>query len=600
MASFNPTVITDRGLALCAKIAAGSTKMSFTKICTSSTNYPSSTNLAALTALTNIKQTTLVSGVSVINNASVKVEGALSNASLLTGYYIYTIGLYAQDPDFGEILYSVTTAVQADWMPPNNGLSASSILIQLVTVTSNASNVTINVDPAAVATIANINALTLEINNVKGFVGYSESDIYGVEWDVPNKTITRLSGSKNLIPGANFDNLTPWKRRRCIFYDAGVVLAYYGDAAYTETGKLTQAVTVNETTYPVGTICQVMVEQPLFYYRTTPIDFKKIEGQRGLSAKKIRYYVSGFPHVGFKPHPQFVRNGKVLSKIYKGAFEACAYDVSASAYILTDEQIADFTATTGDKLSSIAGVKPLSGKTQNATRNGLRTLAKNRGAGWGQEDFISSSGTQLLFLIEYASFDSQGRIGQGVTNKPDVPTDDNNSKNTGATTFLGNASGMALGTNGLVSITYRGEENFWGNIWKWEDGLNVQNKSATDYGYAFFNQPDWRTTYPVDNTEADYKNVGFQIAQATGYASAIGWSEDCDFAFLATETAGASNIPMNDYFYVNKDSVSWFVSKLGGRWNYGLDAGAFYRYVNDTSGNRSRTVGGRVLFVPAA
>ena len=91
------------------------------------------------------------------------------------------------------------------------------------------------------------------------------------------------------------------KRRRCILNDAGVVLAYHGDAAYTETGKLTQSVTVNETTYPVGTICQVMVEQPLFYYRTTPIDFKKIEGQRGLSAKKIRYYVSGFPHVGFKP-----------------------------------------------------------------------------------------------------------------------------------------------------------------------------------------------------------------------------------------------------------------------------------------------------------
>ena len=133
-----------------------------------------------------------------------------------------------------------------------------------------------------------------------------------------------------------------------------------------------------------------------------------------------------------------------------------------------------------------------------------------------------------------------------------------------------------------------------------EDGLNVQNKSATDYGYAFFNQPDWRTTYPVDNTEADYKNVGFQIAQASGYAIAIGWSEDCDFAFLATETAGASNIPLNDYFYVNKDSISWFVSCLGGRWAAGLYAGAFCRNVNDSSGIRTRNIGGRVLFVPAA
>mgnify|MGYP000857313021 FL=1 len=600
MAQFNSTVITNRGQALLAKVEAGQTALIFTKIKTSSNQYSVGTDLAALNDLTSIKQTQLVSGVSYVSPASVLVSAAFTNAELGTGYYIYAVGLYATDPQLGEILFSVTTASTADFMPANNGVSVSSILTELLITTGNATNVNLTVDPAAVATNADIQRVDARITNLEGYVGYSESDIYGVEWDVPNKTITRLSGSKNPIPGVNFDNLTPWKRRRCILNDAGVVLAYYGDAAYTETGKLTQAVTVNETTYPVGTICQVMVEQPLFYYRTTPIDFKKIEGQRGLSAKKIRYYVSGFPHVGFKPHPQFVRNGKVLSKIYKGAFEACAYDVSASAYILTDEQIADFTATTGDKLSSIAGVKPLSGKTQNATRNGLRTLAKNRGEGWGQEDFISSSGTQLLFLIEYASFDSQGRIGQGVTNKPDVPADDNNSENTGATSFLGNASGMAPGTNGLVSITYRGEENFWGNIWKWEDGLNVQNKSATDYGYAFFNQPDWRTTYPVDNTEADYKNVGFQIAQASGYASAIGWSEDCDFAFLATETAGASNIPMNDYFGVNKDSVSWFVSYLSGLWTHGLTAGAFSRNVADNSGNRHRTIGGRVLFVPAA
>ena len=201
-------------------------------------------------------------------------------------------------------------------------------------------------------------------------------------------------------------------------------------------------------------------------------------------------------------------------------------------------------------------------------------------------------------MIEYASFDSQGRIGKGVVNKSSG--EGNESEITGSTTFLGNASGRAPGTNGLVSISYRGEENFWGNIWKWEDGLNIQNKSVTDYGYAFFNQPDWRTTFPADNTDTDYQDVGFQIAQANGYASAIGWSEECDFAFMATETAGASNIPLNDYFGVNKDSVSWFVSKLGGSWSYALHAGAFYRSVHDASGVRYRFIGGRVLFVPAA
>ncbi|WP_024348453.1 hypothetical protein [Lacrimispora indolis] len=436
------------------------------------------------------------------------------------------------------------------------------------------------------------------VGNIEGYIGYTDADIYGVEWDVPNRTVTRLAGSKNLTAGANFDNLMPWKRRRCILNDAGAVLAYYGEAAYTETGKLTQAVTIGETTYPIGTTCQVMVEQPLFYYKAVPIDFRKIDGQRGLSVKKIRYYVSGFPHTGFKPHPQFVRAGKIISKIYKAAFEACAYDVSASSYLLTDEQIADFTATTGDKLSSIAGAKPYSGRTQDATRAKTRILAKNRGEGWGQADFISNSGTQLLFLIEYASFDSQSVIGQGVVNVVEDSNDANSSINTGSTSFLGNASGMAPGTNGLVSISYRGEENFWGNIWGWEDAINVRNISITDFGYAYFNQPDYRTVNPADSTDTNYKEVGFQIAPTTGYASAIGWSEDCDFAFLATETAGSSSIPLNDYFYQNKDYIGWLVSRWGGSWNYGLNAGAFCRIVGTAPS--ARYIGGRVLFVPAA
>lgn len=600
MAQFNSTVITNRGQALLAKVEAGQTQLTFTSIKTSSTQYSGATDLAALTAMTNIKQTQLVSGVSFATPASVLVSAAFTNAELAAGYYIYAVGLYATDPQLGEILFSITTAVTADFMPANNGVSVSSILTELLITTGNASNVNLTVDPAAVASNADIQRVDARITNLEGYVGYSDSDIYGVEWDVPNRTVTRLAGSKNLTAGANFDNLMPWKRRRCILNDAGAVLAYYGEAAYTETGKLTQAVTIGETTYPIGTTCQVMVEQPLFYYKAVPIDFRKIDGQRGLSVKKIRYYVSGFPHTGFKPHPQFVRGGKIISKIYKAAFEACAYDVSASSYLLTDEQIADFTATTGDKLSSIAGAKPYSGRTQDATRAKTRILAKNRGDGWGQADFISNSGTQLLFLIEYASFNSQSVIGQGVVNVVDDPNDANNSINTGSTSFLGNASGMAPGTNGLVSISYRGEENFWGNIWGWEDALNVRNISTTDFGYAYFNQPDYRTVNPADSTDTNYKEVGFQIAPTSGYASAIGWSEDCDFAFLATETAGSSSIPMNDYFYQNKDYIGWLVSLLGGGWYSGLFAGAFSRGVADYPSCRARGIGGRVLFVPAA
>ncbi|WP_202946905.1 hypothetical protein, partial [Rhodanobacter thiooxydans] len=81
-----------------------------------------------------------------------------------------------------------------------------------------------------------------------------------------------------------------------------------------------------------------------------------------------------------------------------------------------DEQIADFNA---DKLSSIAYAKPASGLTQNLTRANMRKLANNRGVGWQISDVLSASVTQMLFIIEYASFNTQANIGLGVVNKAD-------------------------------------------------------------------------------------------------------------------------------------------------------------------------------------
>ncbi|KUK71625.1 MAG: Uncharacterized protein XD91_1799 [Clostridiales bacterium 38_11] len=595
MASFQSTVITEHGHQLMAKIATGSTKMNFSKIRTSDSN-PSDASLPTLTALSSIKQTVDVSGVTVINNSTVKVSGGISNAALGAGYYVRVIGLYAIDPDLGEILYSVTKAIEADWMPPNNGISSSSLMINLLTVTSNASNVTLDIDPGAVATINNINELTTEINNVKGFVGYSEKGILGVEWDVVNQVVTRLGDAMGKSPGADFDIYNMYgNRKKCIVADDGVRLAYLGETGYTESGTLSTTLTVGGVEYPSGTRVQVMVEQPAFWYKAVPIDFKKIPGRKGFSVQKIRYYISETARFGFKLHPAFYTREvarKPVNFIYASAYEGCLFDTSASAYLLNDEQIGDFTATTGDKLSSIANAKPVSGLTQDFIRAKARIVAKNRGTGWQLEDLFSNSATQLLFLIEYGSFDTQTMIGKGVVDK--ASGTGNESEPTGATYAIGNGSGMAVGTNGLVSIIYRGQENFWGNIWKWEDGLNVYADGVNNQAYIAYG------SY-ADSVIADpYFDVGFELANVNGYISAIGWSEICDFAFLSTETLGASNKPIEDYFYQNAASVGHRVSRVSGAWIYDLRAGGFFWLVGTAPSDRSRSIGGRVLFVPPA
>ena len=236
--------------------------------------------------------------------------------------------------------------------------------------------------------------------DIKGYIGYTENDIVGVEADFVNNKFTRLAGAVGKNPGADFNSIKAFGgRKRCILTDAGVVLAYYDEPGYVETGKLTQVITKNSVTYPVGTPVQVMVEQPKFYYKVVPLQLEPITDGIGYHLRKARYYVSDTPKVGFKVHPAFVRNGVEVDKIYLPAYEGSIYDVSAGTYLLNDEQVADFD---NDKLSSIAGAKPASGLTQNLTRANMRKLANNRGNGWQISDVLSVSVTQILFIIEYA------------------------------------------------------------------------------------------------------------------------------------------------------------------------------------------------------
>lgn len=67
MAEFSKLVITDKGQALIAKMIAGTGNIEFTKIAASSHTYTEG-QLQALTALADVKQTSLISKVTRTNN----------------------------------------------------------------------------------------------------------------------------------------------------------------------------------------------------------------------------------------------------------------------------------------------------------------------------------------------------------------------------------------------------------------------------------------------------------------------------------------------------------------------------------------------------
>lgn len=590
MGAFKSAVITKQGQALLAKVIAGTTKFTFTKIKIS--EQPLSGDLASLTGIGTIKQEEKVASVVRQNEANVKVSTSFTNENLGAGYYVRNIGLYATDPQDGEILYSISVADEstatADWMPPFNGIGVSSLLVDLVTAVSNTSNVTVTVDPSAGATVAQIVNLQDQIDDVRTFVGYEQDDVYGVEVDFVNKQFTRLAGAENMTAGEDFSALTPWGgRKRCIVADDGTVLAYRGETGYTEAGATTQAITVNGTEYPSGTLVQVMVEQPIFYTKTVPVKATAATSARGKQFSTVRYYISPTPKTGFKASDAFRdANGILQDKIYLAAYEGSIYDTSAQAYLKADEQSADFAA---DMLSSIANAKPASGLTQILTRSNTRSLCTNRGEGWQLHNIFALAVTQWLILIEYASFDSQLHIGKGVSSLADGSG--NMALITGATSSLGNGSGIPDGgEDGKCSVSYRGEENLWGNIWTWLDGINFYN-TATDS--TVFVKGFGAMT---DDTSEGYTALAFSAIKSSGYISAFGIDESMAEVFIPTALGGSTNLPVGDYFW--NSNTGWRVTALGGRWDDGSHCGAWYLDASSASSDRYRSIGGRLLYVP--
>lgn len=572
MAEFKKVVITKDGQALMAKLMSGAGTVEFTKIAVSSTTY-SDNQLEGLTALSGIKQEAEISKVTRNNDVSVQVEGAISNIDVTTGYYMQTLGLYARDPQKGEILYAVTNASVAGYMPPFNDRTPSGAFFKLVTTIGNADNVILQVDPAAVATIGDINDLQAQIDDIQAYVGYNDEDIVGIEADLENRRVTRIAGAVNRTPGQSFNNIRAFGgRKRVTLSDDGEVLGYYGESGYDETGATGQ----------------VMVEQPTFYYKVIPLKLDEIEGGKGFHMRKARYYVSDSPKAGFKLHPAFIdENGKKRPYIYLSAFEGSIYDTSNDSYLKNDESGVDFNT---DLLSSIPGAKPASGQSNSLTRGNTRKLAQNRGDGWQQAYSASVAVTQLLFAIEYASFNMQEELAYGVLGKESG--EGNESELTGVTVSLGNKSGM-VEQDGFEIPTYRGEENFYGNIWKWVDGLNIKPQDIHDLYVSTHSFED-------DTGNVPYENAGFTLAKTNGYVSAFGYgNEEYDWLFFPSETSGNSSVPVGDYFYQNNTSTAnWLAAMLGGSWGSGVDGGGFSWSVSNSSGSSTRTRGGRLVYVP--
>ena len=496
--------------------------------------------------------------------------------------------------------------------------SASSVKTSLSNVISTANTAKSNLD-ASVATAnnvlqslsaenasaaSNIDELKSEnfnsqeilsgVADIRAYLGITADDIVGIQVDYKNKTFKRLAGAANLSKGSDFDKFTMFGgRKRCNVADDGSIVAWYGDADYKEDGSMGQ----------------VMVYQPKFYYLVCPVEYDPIDTGIGYHLRKANYYVSEKPRAGFRLHPAFYdASGNEIDYFLTSAYEGSIYDASASAYLLNDEQVMN---TGEDKFSSIAGARPASGSSQNLTRPNIEAMAQNRGTNWHGDLIKQVSAEQMLMIIEMGMMNLQTAIAQGVVSLPWTTGSDTTSSYaaaTGSTASLGNGTGRAEKTttyeggvakeytvDGKTSVCWRGKENFWGNIWKFVYGINIWGNGKMGGGQPYICSD---FSFAESKNSGNYEPAGFTVTNVNGYISAMGYSTACDWLFIASECLGNSSLPVGDYTYITINLNGYRIARLGGGWYNGGSAGGFYWALNYGVGSRSRDIGGRLVYIP--
>ena len=584
---------------------------------TAKSNVEAATN-AAKTAISNANaaKTNLEKVITSATTTQSNLQGVIDNANQIKGQLDSSNATAVTSKKNLDSAISDASVAKSQLQEVIN--SASSVKTSLSNVISTANTAKSNLD-ASVATAnnvlqslsaenasaaSNIDELKSEnfnsqeilsgVADIRAYLGITADDIVGIQVDYKNKTFKRLAGAANLTKGSDFDKFTMFGgRKRCNVADDGSIVAWYGDADYKEDGSMGQ----------------VMVYQPKFYYLVCPVEYDPIDTGIGYHLRKANYYVSEKPRAGFRLHPAFYdASGNEIDYFLTSAYEGSIYDASASAYLLNDEQVMN---TGEDKFSSIAGARPASGSSQNLTRPNIEAMAQNRGTNWHGDLIKQVSAEQMLMIIEMGMMNLQTAIAQGVASLPWTTGSDTTSSYaaaTGSTASLGNGTGRAEKTttyeggvakeytvDGKTSVCWRGKENFWGNIWKFVYGINIWGNGKMGGGQPYICSD---FSFAESKNSGNYEPAGFTVTNANGYISAMGYSTACDWLFIASECLGNSSLPVGDYTYITVNLNGYRITRLGGSWADGGNAGGFcWRLVNGV-GSRSRSIGGRLVYIP--
>lgn len=159
MSNWSTHQFTRKGEQLRTKVEAGKCKLILTKIKIGNGDV----TLGEVKDMNDLKSPQLVLGISSCDVSAeddriCEVIGIASSSNVESTFSVTEMGLYANDPDVGEILYLVGIDKAPDDMPNKNAQSPVTLTYQFELVTSNMANVIAMISPAGLVTVKMLDA----------------------------------------------------------------------------------------------------------------------------------------------------------------------------------------------------------------------------------------------------------------------------------------------------------------------------------------------------------------------------------------------------------------------------------------------------------
>ena len=232
-------------------------------------------------------------------------------------------------------------------------------------------------------------------------------------------------------------------------------------------------------------------------------------------------------------------------------------------------------------------LRSISGQSNYVSQTGTTELshAKANGDGWSTECYGDWTLIKHLLVLMSKSLDTQGKYGYGR-----CATGNTSAIGQGTMNGKGRFWGDTSQTNGVKVF---GMENWWGNIWRRIEGY-VTNGSGAQLVKMCYGRRDGSTADGYSTGGTGYVSMGTTSGTSASGIQNMHINEKCG---VVPKTLTGNTSPTT-YFADGHWYANSCYARVGGKWDYGLRAGAFSSIVGHAVSVASSDIGAAVSCKP--